>query len=273
MLAMAKEKYGTAMFDRLAPIVASGKVPAQAMISIIEKQVQTAEKQAIKQATANAVKILSDPKADPAQKQGVLAQLMIDNPQAARGMAEAFGLKQQDPKLSIAPDGRVVDMRTGQPVNGAPVYNKPDKPTGQLTEYQRYQMQKDKENPADKVQNIPGFGNITNSQILSLYTSSQPKEVQREAFNPLTGQKELMKSIDPGKPETVALLKPYVDKIKGITPQTNQPGNADQSDLTMPLIKEGISAIGEDKMRQKIAAKYGDKVADEWILRARNWTN
>jgi hypothetical protein len=56
MLAAAKEKYGTAMFDRLAPIVASGKVPAQIMIQIIEKQIQTAEKTALKQAQSDAYK-------------------------------------------------------------------------------------------------------------------------------------------------------------------------------------------------------------------------
>jgi hypothetical protein len=122
MLAAAKEKYGTAMFDRLAPIVASGKVPAQAMIGIIERQIAVAEKTAIKEATNNAVRILSDKNADPAQKQAVLAQLMIDNPQAARGLAEAFGLKQKDDSFTLSP---------GQTrfVNGKPVAALPEKPT------------------------------------------------------------------------------------------------------------------------------------------------
>lgn len=110
MLALAKEKYGTAMFDRLGPIVASGKVPAQAMIAIIEKQIQAAEKTAIKQATANAVKILSDPKVAPEQKQAVLGQLMVDNPQAARGLADAFGLKQQNKNMVIGRGGVLVDQ-------------------------------------------------------------------------------------------------------------------------------------------------------------------
>lgn len=125
MLALAKEKYGTAMFDRLGPIVASGKVPAQAMIGIIEKQIQAAEKTAIKQATANAVKILSDPKSAPEQKQAILGQLMVDNPQAARGLADAFGLKQANQGFTLGQGQTRYDSQGRPIVSVAP---KPDKP-------------------------------------------------------------------------------------------------------------------------------------------------
>ena len=157
------------------------------------------------------------------------------------------------------PDGSYVQMGTPS--------------SQQLTPYQqeRLRLQQEGLKTQEKTQNVPGFGNITNAQIMSLWNSAQPTESEREVFNPITGQKEIVKSRNPGKPETLALLKPYVDKIKGIIPQSNQQ-TADQSDLTMPLIKEGISALGEEKMRQKIAAKYGDEVAEEWIARARNWT-
>jgi len=129
MLALAKEKYGTAMFDRLGPIVASGKVPPQAMIAIIEKQIQAAEKTAIKQATVNAVKILSDPKADPAQKQAVLGQLMVDNPQAARGLADAFGLKQSQQGFTLGQGQTRYDAQGKPIVSVAPKPDKPERPT------------------------------------------------------------------------------------------------------------------------------------------------
>ena len=140
MLQQAQQRYGTEMFGKLGALVENGMDPRMAM-KIADNHIAKAEAAALKEQMRMNVKILSDKNANPEQKQAVLAQMMVDNPQAARGLAEAFGLKQQDPKLSIAPDGRVVDMRTGQPVSGAPSYRAPEKPTGQLTEYQRWQIE------------------------------------------------------------------------------------------------------------------------------------
>lgn len=174
-------------------------------------------------------------------------------------------------KLAIAPNGQVVNMETGLPVQGTPTYAKPEKPTGQLTEYQRYKMQKEMENPPEKTQNIPGFGNISNAQILSLYTSSQPKEVQREVFNPITGQKEVVKSIDPGKPETIALLKPYVDKIRGVV---NQPAQT-STGANEPPIDEVIASVksnGEEQTLKLLTEAFGAKKAEELLGRSRAYS-
>lgn len=130
MLALAKEKYGTAMFDRLGPIVASGKVPAQAMISIIEKQIQAAEKTALKQAQNNAYK-----QAMELVKQGKIdeAKMVIGEfiPGEAQGrmlasIGQGAGIQG---KVELRNGNIGVMDKTGKIVDtGVPFYVKPDKP-------------------------------------------------------------------------------------------------------------------------------------------------
>ena len=101
MLTAAKEKYGTAMFDRLGPIVASGKVPPQAMIAIIEKQIQAAEKTALKQAQNNAYK-----QAMELVKQGKIdeAKMVIGEfiPGEAQGRKEESGRSEQGDRADVS---------------------------------------------------------------------------------------------------------------------------------------------------------------------------
>lgn len=176
----------------------------------------------------------------------------------------------EEPKqnLQFAPDGTM--FVNGRQASNQGQYRAPEKPTGQLTEYQRYQIQKDKENPVDKVQNIPGFGNITNAQILSLYTSSQPKETQREVFNPITGQKEMVKSVDPGKPETIALLKPYVDKIMGVVNQ--QPATGVTNEPPIDEVIASVKANGEEQTLKLLTEAFGAKKAEELLGRSRAYS-
>lgn len=130
MLALAKEKYGTAMFDRLGPIVASGKVPPQAMIAIIEKQVLQAEKTALKQAQKNAYKeamaLMKEGKVDEAKMR--IAEYASPEGQGRLLASIGQGAGIQG-KVELRNGNIGVMDKTGKIVDtGVPFYVKPDKP-------------------------------------------------------------------------------------------------------------------------------------------------
>lgn len=245
MLAMAKEKYGTAMFDRLAPIVASGKVPAQAMISIIERQVQTAEKTALKQAQNNAYK-----QAMELMKQGKVdeAKMLIAEYASPDAQGRLFAsIGQNNNKLSIAPDGRVVDMRTGLPVQNTPTYSKPEKPEKPAAG--TWLLQTNPDGSQSRINSVTGqvinvtppketivptpFGPMKNTDLLAKIEALRPKEiVTTDDFgNKVTkkdGNVELYNQLNEA-------LKAWQAKQNPTTPTA---GNFDPNNLTPEQFEE-----------------------------------
>lgn len=260
LLAQAEAKYAPSVLAKIAPMV-GGNVSFEKLMAVADN-LQGKEDARQKEIEANKIygEVFTNTKLTNTQKAAMLAKY---NPTLASAFARRDDSAGVSGKVELkngnigfyTKDGKIVD-------SGQPFYVKPEKPTGQLTEYQKWQMEKDKANPAEKTQNIPGFGNITNAQIMSLYNSAQPTTSEHEAFNPMTGQKEKMQTTNPGKPETIALLKPYVDKIKGIATQAAPSGNS----LGDPLLDAALAEIrqnGAEAAQGKLAAKFGTEKAKQ----------
>lgn len=98
-----------------------------------------------------------------------------------------------------------------------------------------------------KYWDIPGVGKMTALQGIDLYKSSLPKQTQY--VDDMTGQVKVRQ--DPGQPEIVRLLKPYVEKLSA-----NQP--VDQNAI-MKQAYVGISkAINDGKTRAQIEQMVRD---------------
>lgn len=279
MLAMAKEKYGTAMFDRLAPIVASGKVPAQAMISIIERQIQTAEKTALKQAQNQAYK-----QAMELMKQGKVdeAKMLIAeyaSPDAQGRLFASIGQGGMPP--TISPGQGYFDKATGKYVVPIPKVEKPDNtvqwgPVQYDPQGRAYQVSNRNEiRPLanyDKPPKDTGLGNLSAEEV------AQKKELKDlistyEKRFPAPGGGFNPEKAEMNDPEGYKKYQDYLKQHGELSERALQPKTkpAKTSSVGDPLLDATIASIrmnGAESAQSKLAARFGPEKAKQIMAQA-----
>jgi len=142
--------------------------------------------------------------------------------------------------VALSDGGVLVNPITGKIVAQAPRKEMSDyekarlaqgnKQTGQLTEYQKYQIEKDKQNsPSEKMVDTP-LGKITVSKFIDLHRDALGGETLTEKQDPITGDMVKGKTIKPPKPEILKWTQPIYNKINGV--QDKPAGNVDTNNLS-----------------------------------------
>lgn len=121
MLAMAKEKYGTDMFDKMQPYI--GKIPSDKLIGIVNNMQAKAQQQADKLALNSAMAVFGRKDASDDEKKQAAVTIATLKPELGKMFQNFFAPK--DDSFTLSP---------GQTrfVNGKPVASiapKPDRPT------------------------------------------------------------------------------------------------------------------------------------------------
>lgn len=274
MLAMAKEKYGTDMFDKMQPYI--GKIPSDKLIGIVNNMQAKAQQQADKLALNSAMAVFGRKDASDDEKKQAAVTIATLKPELGKMFQNFFVPK--DSKLSIAPDGRVVDMRTGLPVQNTPVYAKPEKekpaagtwilqtnPDGSQSRINSVTGQVINVSPPKETMIQTPFGPMKNTDLLAKIESVRPKEiVTTDDFgNKVTkkdGNAELYNQL-------MESLKAHQNKQN---PTANSAGNTPT--VTMDMVKESITKQGAEMTKKKLmSAGIPEKEAESWINRAANW--
>lgn len=128
LLNQARQKYSTAIIDRLAPLVQSGKLPANMAIQLADKYKENELKEMKRQTKTSIIKRLQQEQ-DPVKRQSIVSELaMLDDTMADKYITDAM----TPPKpVSLAPGAQLVNPTTGKVVADNPYKSKP------MSEYEK----------------------------------------------------------------------------------------------------------------------------------------
>jgi Tfp pilus assembly protein PilV len=122
LLDQARQKYSTAIVDRLAPLVQGGKLPAGVAIQLADKYKESELKEMKRQEKSAIMKRLQLEQ-DPAKRQAIIGELaMLDDTLMDKYITAAMT---PDKPVSLAQGAQLVDPKTGKVLADNPYKSKP----------------------------------------------------------------------------------------------------------------------------------------------------
>ena len=272
-LAQVKTQVGDGMWNSMSEYVKRG-MPADKAYAVIMKSIESANDKVAKQEFSEIIKNMPN---DPAQKESYLMKY-AGNPMVDKILQPILSRAQPtQPNVIVAPNGTVIDPKTGQPIAGVPNYAKPEKPAAGTwitgvdptdgTPYRQNTITGEKivtGAPSVKSVDTP-WGKIPVSKFIDIHKDALGGETISERKDPSTGEIVQSKTMRPAKPEILKWSQPIYDKINA-TPQTQNTNQS--SSLGDPLMDATLAEIrvnGAEVAQGKLAAKVGEEKAKQII--------